>query len=156
MHFRKAYKDLKRVNDLGIQDSQVSKVEMMQELERYQTGMISEVKHYVTSNFYQCMSTSSFPNDVEQEESNQASGVVTITVKELQELRKLVTDLKNNRLTPQDDNTKQKNWKYCWKYGACSHVGRDCKYKADGHEDTATFNDRKGGSELRLKKSNKE
>ena len=28
-YFRKAYKDLKRVNVLGIQDSQVSKVEMM-------------------------------------------------------------------------------------------------------------------------------
>ena len=35
-------------------------------------------------------------------------------------------------------------------------MGRDCKYKADGHEDTTTFEDRKGGSELRLKKANKE
>ena len=43
-HFRKTYKDLKRVNALGIQDSQVSKVELMQELERHQAGMISEVK----------------------------------------------------------------------------------------------------------------
>ena len=56
--------------------------------------MISEVKQHVTNNFYKCMSASSFPNDVEQKESNQANGVVTITVKELQELRKLVTDLK--------------------------------------------------------------
>merc|ERR1719162_1262121 len=59
-HFRKAYKDLKRVNALGIQDSQVSKVEMMQELEKHQAGMISEVKQHVTDTFYQCMSASSF------------------------------------------------------------------------------------------------
>ena len=91
---RKAYKDLKRVNSLEIQDSQVSKVETIQKLERHQAGMISEVKQHVTNNFYKCMSTSSFPNDVEQKESNQANGVVNITVKELQELRKLVTDLK--------------------------------------------------------------
>ena len=93
---------------LGKQDSQVSKLKLIQELERHQAGMISEVKQHVTNTFYQCMSTSSFPNDVKQEESNQANGVVTITVKELQELRKLVTDLKNNRLTPQDNNTKRK------------------------------------------------
>ena len=68
----------------------------------------------------------------------------------------LLSDLKNNRITPQDDNTKQKSWKYCWAHGACSNVGLYYKYKADGREDTATFNDRKGGSELRLKKAKKE
>ena len=47
-------------------------------------------------------------NDVKPEESNQTNGVAIITIKELQELRKLVTDLKNNRLTPQDNNTKRK------------------------------------------------
>ena len=91
---RKAYKDLKRVNSLEIQDWQVSKVELIQKLERHQAGMISEVKQHVTNTFYKCMSASSFPNDVEQKESNQDNGVVTITIKELQELRKLVTDLK--------------------------------------------------------------
>ena len=35
------------------------------------------------------MSDSSLPNEVEQEESHQINGVVTITVKDLQELRKL-------------------------------------------------------------------
>ena len=56
--------------------------------------MISEVKQHVTDTFYQCMSASSLPNEVEQEECNQENGVVTINTKELQELRKLVTDLK--------------------------------------------------------------
>ena len=80
------------MNALRIQYSQVSKVEMMQELERHHAGMISEVKQHITDTFYQCMSASSLPIEVEQEESNQANGVGTITVKELQELRKLVTD----------------------------------------------------------------
>ena len=127
-HFRKAYKDLKRVNALGIQDSQVSKVEMMQELERHQAEIISEVKQHVTDTFYQCMSASSLPNEVEQEEYNQANGVVTINAKELQELRKLVTDLKNHQLTPQANNNndnKQNVLKYCWAHGAYSYVGQD-------------------------------
>ena len=40
------------------------------------------------------MAVSSLLNEVEQEEYNQTNGVVTINTKELQELRKLVTDLK--------------------------------------------------------------
>ena len=68
---RKAYKDLKRVNSLEIQDSQVSKVETIQKLERHQAGMISEVKQHATDTFYQYMSASAFPDVVEQEESNQ-------------------------------------------------------------------------------------
>ena len=50
-YFRKAYNDLKRVNALGIQDSQVSKVKMMQELESRQAKMTSEVKQNVTDTF---------------------------------------------------------------------------------------------------------
>ena len=114
------------------------------------------------------MAASSLPNEVEQEEYNQANGVVTINTKELQELRKLVTDLKNNQLTLQannninnnnnnnNNNNKEKIWKYYWTHDACSHVGQDCKYNADGHEDTVTFSNRKCGSELRLKKANME
>ena len=94
-YFRKAYNDLKRVNALEIQDSQVSKVKMMQELESRQAKMTSKVKQHVTDTFFnQCMSPTSLPDVVAQEESNQTYGIVSITVKELQELRKLVTDLK--------------------------------------------------------------
>ena len=54
---------------------------MVQEIERYQAGMVSEVKKHVADTFFQCMSTSSLLDHTEQEESNQANGVVTITVK---------------------------------------------------------------------------
>ena len=32
----------------------------------------------------------------------------------------------------------------------------NCNYRVDGHKDEATFTNRKGGSELRLKKDDKE
>ena len=79
-HFRKSYKDLKRVNNLGIQDSQESKMEMVQEIDRYQAGMMSEVRKHVADIFFQCMSASSLLDHIEHEESNQTNGVVTITV----------------------------------------------------------------------------
>ena len=36
--------------------------------------------------------------------------------------------------------------KYCWTHGWCNHYGRDCRSKADGHQDAATCNNRMGGS----------
>ena len=36
--------------------------------------------------------------------------------------------------------------KYCWTHGACSHGSADCKMKAPGHKDEATFENRLGGS----------
>ena len=45
--------------------------------------------------------------------------------------------------------TKKRKWnqmKYCWTHGACNHMSPECRSKADGHKDSATFQDRKGGS----------
>ena len=36
--------------------------------------------------------------------------------------------------------------KYCWTHGWCNHYGRDCRTKADGHQDAATRENRMGGS----------
>ena len=47
-----------------------------------------------------------------------------------------------------DDATFQrfKKDKYCWTHGACGHVSSDCQGRAPGHQDTATFNNKQGGS----------
>ena len=57
-------------------------------------------------------------------------------------------------LTQQPQNktkytAKKRKWnqmKYCWTHGACNHMSPDCRSKADGHQDSSTFQDRKGGS----------
>jgi hypothetical protein len=41
-------------------------------------------------------------------------------------------------------------WAYCWSHGKCKHSGKDCKKKKDGHNNAATFEDRKGGSHYNL------
>ena len=35
---------------------------------------------------------------------------------------------------------------YCWTHGACFHKGAQCRNKASGHIDNATFSNRQGGS----------
>ena len=42
--------------------------------------------------------------------------------------------------------TRHNTSKYCWTHGACAHTGRDCRLKKEGHDDMATFQNRKGGS----------
>ena len=36
--------------------------------------------------------------------------------------------------------------KYCWTHGGCSHTSAECKAKANGHKDEATFENKMGGS----------
>ena len=35
---------------------------------------------------------------------------------------------------------------YCWSHGACSHKGKDCNNKRQGHKDEATIKNKMGGS----------
>ena len=54
---------------------------------------------------------------------------------------------KRNRKTP-DNSTffRQITDKYCWTHGGSNHLGKDCRTKAPGHKDAATFDDKMGGS----------
>ena len=36
--------------------------------------------------------------------------------------------------------------KYCWTHGACSHSSAECNNKREGHQDSATFANKQGGS----------
>ena len=40
---------------------------------------------------------------------------------------------------------------YCWTHGACFHPGPQCRNKAMGHQDSATFQNRMGGSTKNVK-----
>ena len=49
--------------------------------------------------------------------------------------------------TPDDASfPRRKTDKYCWTHGGCAHDSSACKDKAAGHQDTATFSNRMGGS----------
>ena len=47
-------------------------------------------------------------------------------------------------------NQKWNQMKYCWTHGACNHWDKDCCTKTEGYDDSATFQDRKGGSNKNL------
>lgn len=57
----------------------------------------------------------------------------------------------NRRRNNYNNNRYQGNGRYCWTHGACDHWGRNCRNKANGHVDDATFADTKGGSMNRVR-----
>ena len=45
-----------------------------------------------------------------------------------------------------------KTSKYCWTHGGCNHTSADCRTKATGHQDSATWRNRMGGSERNMRR----
>ena len=80
------------------------------------------------------------------------------------EILKLLKDLKEDRKDSssrkrhRDDNELQNGHnkksyrtrtnvsKYCWSHGACSHTGKECTKRNNGHKEEATFKNKLGGS----------
>ena len=54
---------------------------------------------------------------------------------------------RQNRKTP-DDATRPRTQtdKYCWTHGACAHHSAECRFKATGHQDNATKDNKLNGS----------
>ena len=52
-----------------------------------------------------------------------------------------------NRKTPDEPDFQRRTTdKYCWTHGGCAHTSADCKAKAPGHQNSATFSNKQGGS----------
>ena len=71
----------------------------------------------------------------------------------LQKFKDLESKLESTKLTPAKPNHKEGKKKprtllqlYCWTHGCCAHKGADCRNKATGHKDEATFQNMMGGS----------
>ena len=57
------------------------------------------------------------------------------------------TKARKGRKTPDDASfPRKKTDQYCWTHGACAHPSPSCNTKAQGHQDTANFKNRMGGS----------
>ena len=57
------------------------------------------------------------------------------------------TSSNTQRSPANNDQPKTKN--YCWTHGVCvgkTHTSAECQNKAPGHKDTATFDNRMGGT----------
>ena len=52
----------------------------------------------------------------------------------------------NNTLSTVNPRTGLPHERYCWSCGCCTHWGKNCPNKKPGHQDDATFKNRKNGN----------
>ena len=66
----------------------------------------------------------------------------------LQLLKEIKEDLKRAPTSQKNSNAPKNPRRklYCWSHGACGHKSSDCRNKKDGHQDDATFTNKKSGS----------
>ena len=133
-----------------------------EKLQERDSNMIAMLQSSLTGT-----SCSSSSNDESESLPSQAASSVTSDHTQLailQLLREIQVDLKQSATNPNtcrngqrkrfgrktpDDKTyppRDDKSKYCWTHGACNHGGSDCRWKAKGHKDEATFDNKMGGS----------
>ena len=165
LHFRTAYKSLRRTGALTIRDT----------LER------DEVMNLVTDGVHQVLNAYRPPSPSPSQENSTPSDtpslvgtdsvtqsvnstVSDLTLQSLQKQMELMQNMMHqmSQMTAPSSNTRnstrrsrnaraqqprnQYQSKYCWTHGLCHHTSNDCRSKADGHKDDATIDNRMGGS----------
>ena len=169
-HMRQHYQALKQVGALAIEDSSLNNhANLVQELARNQEELVQGLKNDLTeqirSNMVDAMmllqqapsltdtdSSSSIATDsINSVTTNSTLATILSSMKSLeQEIHRL----KSTRPAPTASTNSSsinprtgKPWKrYCWTCGCCPHSSRHCPIKAQGHQDDASFANRKGGS----------
>ena len=142
-HFRRAYRDLKKVNALQIQHSSINHAEMLHELKTHQNNSILQL----TETLKNAMLHNVDPQPIVASSSLETANAATTSTlrQEIQELRKMVQQLSQNVKQP---TKKQKQPRqYCWTHGWCAHNGNQCQAPAVGHQVQATLANKMGGSD---------
>ena len=160
-HFRAAHKTMKRTGALTLQDTfhQDAVAHMVQE-ELHQVLLASQEclePMDVTAPDNLSTGTSSIPQATSTTTSPSTTSVASdITMQTFQQQMAMMQQIMMQQLAmaQQTDSTpsslkNKRKWnqqKYCWTHGACNHNSPDCRTKANGHQDSATFQHCKGGS----------
>ena len=164
-HFRSAYKALRRTGALTIRET-LERDEVMNMVTDGVNQVLNSYRPPSPSLSQEMSTPSDTPSLVATEECTPSvnSTVSDITLQSMQKQIDLMQNMMQQmyQLTQQNSTdgssttrrTKAKanqprnqfQSKYCWTHGLCHHHSKDCRSKADGHKDTATLDNRMGGS----------
>ena len=152
LHFRKAYRDLKKANALQIRDSTLNHTAIMDDLKTHQEQTMLQMTDTIKNSIYHTI------NHILEEADEaptaltppQTANAVTTTSlrQEINELREMVKALVDtNKQSALKKPLQKKPRQYCWTHGWCAHNGTQCQARAAGHQESATLTNKLGGSE---------
>jgi len=174
LHLRAAHKALRRTGALTIEET-LNREELMNLVTDGMAQAFSQMQPSFNeeAGINNNINTPSLDNSVEPpamttidtaSQSANATTVSDLTVRTLQRQMDMLQTMMNQmqgmssnnnptstrrggRARHQNSSTTNPNQcKYCWTHGLCNHYGRDCRTKADGHQDNATKENRMDGS----------
>ena len=154
--FRPAHQELRETTDLSVEEAQRQEqqanlvaqvVEGIQNVMRQQPQSETPHQENDATQSQQCM-----PVNEPTAAAYNVTGVVPNLMQQMQQshmdqMTALIAKMNtgNNQYRP-GKKRKRTVSKYCWTHGACAHSSRECRSKATGHKDDATFENRMGGS----------
>ena len=166
-HFRAAHKAMKRTGALTIQDTlnRDAVAHMVQE-ELQQvlvTPQDSQDIIDLAESDHQSASPATLPPTTATTTSSATPSIASdITMQTMQQQMAMIQQLamanqplclpvnSDNPSTQQKEKRKWNQMKFCWTHGACNHWSPECRTKAEGHQNSATFQNCKGGSTKNL------
>ena len=175
-YMREEHDKLDEVGALKINDSSLNQANIIQTINERHDELSQRLEERLKVNFIESLAAYSdieqeshrCPTVDTTADSSLTSSVLNSTnnitsdnmlekiLKEFKELKDRVETLTSGQATSQSQNQKRGKdinprtgkpyRRYCWSCGCCNHWGRFCPSKKRGHQDEATFKDRKGGS----------
>ena len=164
---RSERKALEAVGALTIQDS-INQVEMLKAIQQQQEDLTHSMEQRMQMNLLEALAQYGHIENETQpihppENNTSANGVTRIPRSEMaihQALEALTARIealsaaggnqpppnRGNNLPTVNPRTGRPYKRYCWTHGCCTHWGRECRNKKQGHQDAATFTNRMGGS----------
>ncbi len=147
VHFTTAHRELHESGELTVTDTSFHMANLVQE---------------VANGIQQAL----WPTEADEHEAeeflHQANAAVdanmqqTVSLQQMLQMMQAIQQQMNLRPTSSDTTTRNRAFpsrtctstidKYCWSHGACAHHSAACRSKKLGHQDDATFQNKKGGS----------
>ena len=165
-HFETARASLRKMRGITMRNTAYHQQAnaILEEIRAENVQLLDEVKS-AENNILRAMHTSENQENIDPAQTQSANATMNNSIqmemmKTLQAMQKEIAELKaeiNNSKSSDDATLRTSNKtrkkkprtivsKYCWTHGAWHHISKDCKFKAVGHKDAATFANRMGGS----------
>jgi hypothetical protein len=152
-HFEIEHQELKTVRGKTMQSTAFHHANLMssQVLQEVQS-----IQHQVTEALERIPQSHAGKENQPQPDTQVANATIStqdaVQLQVLKLLKSLQEEVKSLKTKKEQSNDKGKQRtrtnisKYCWTHGACTHSSQECKRKRTGHQDSATFENKMGGS----------
>ena len=150
-YFRQAHQELKETGDLQVRETQFNSANLVQEvIDGIQSALQpQDSTDGPTTEVLQHMANSAAQQQVMPQRISQ----MVDFLQKMSVMQQKINDQQSSTtsLTTSTNSSSRRRRRtnisfYCWSHGACAQPSPECKGKRPGHQDAATFENKRGGS----------